>query len=97
MGEDDITKRLDIVLEHLGAVEPDREFWRERFSGRPVEVCEQVLELFVNFPGEFGHFTEFEKKKEKMIAEKDREGWRKLVEEEAVYIESLLSQVEDDE
>lgn len=83
--------RFDILFGENKIPEEVRGFWYSRLENSPEDMCENILNLFEQLPGEMGWFTEVQKKKESAIANNDKEGLENIIAEEESYLLPLLN------
>lgn len=83
--------KLQNLLDRKEISEEDRVFWLSRLGDLSPIARESIVKLFELFPDQIGRFRIIQERKEKALANEDRQEWNKIVEEEINHFQLLSS------
>ncbi len=83
--------RLVSICEKHKLPENEKDFWISRLRPAPETICEHILNLFEDYPGEMRWLYTVQRKKEIAMAEGAQSAWENVLEDEQNHILAVLS------
>ncbi|PIQ75570.1 MAG: hypothetical protein CO001_00925 [Candidatus Portnoybacteria bacterium CG_4_8_14_3_um_filter_40_10] len=87
--EETISNLISEIDKYSDFSDEDKNIWKERIKIMPPEYVLFLLDLFENSPEDIRWLNQNIKEKEKILENRDKQAWQKLLEEEKQYLGKL--------
>jgi len=87
--EETISNFISEIDKYSDFSDEDKNIWKERIKIMPPEYVLFLLDLFENSPEDIRWLNQNIKEKEKILENRDKQAWQKLLEEEKQYLGKL--------
>jgi len=87
--EETISNLISEIDKYSDFSDKDKNIWKERIKIMPPEYVLFLLDLFENSPEDIRWLNQNIKEKEKILENRDKQAWQKLLEEEKQYLGKL--------